>query len=116
LRQLDNLAPLHWLAPTGTQVQIDYSAEIPVIAVKLQEVFGQRDTPRLADGRVPVLFHLLSPARRPIAISDDLARFWQVGYPEVKKDMKGRYPKHPWPEDPLAAAPTRYTKNKNKNL
>jgi ATP-dependent helicase HrpB len=112
LRELDQLAPRDWQAPTGTNVSIDYSGDKPVIAVRLQEVFGQRDTPRIAGNRVPVLFHLLSPARRPVAVTDDLARFWQVGYPEVKKEMKGRYPKHPWPDDPLVAVPTRHTKNR----
>jgi ATP-dependent helicase HrpB len=81
----------------------------PVLAVKLQECFGWLDTPRLVDGRVPVLLHLLSPAQRPLAITDDLASFWSGPYAQVRAEMRGRYPKHPWPEDPLNAPPRRGT-------
>jgi ATP-dependent helicase HrpB len=80
-----------------------------VVAVKLQEVFGLAETPRLVDGRVPVLFHLLSPARRPLAVTDDLASFWDGPYQDVRKQMRGRYPKHPWPEDPWTAPATART-------
>jgi ATP-dependent helicase HrpB len=83
-----------------------------VLAVKLQELFGLAETPRVAGGRVPVLLHLLSPARRPIQVTADLRRFWDNAYPEVKKELKGRYPKHPWPDDPWSAAPTRKVKAK----
>src|SRR5690625_6654997 len=75
----------------------------PVVAVKLQELFGLAETPRLVDGRVPVLFHLLSPARRPLAVTDDLRSFWDGSYQQVRKEMRGRYPKHPWPENPWTA-------------
>ncbi|MDQ0634067.1 HrpA-like RNA helicase [Arthrobacter pascens] len=81
----------------------------PVVAVKLQECFGWTGTPRLVDGRVPVLFHLLSPARRPLAVTDDLASFWSGPYTQVRAEMRGRYPRHPWPEDPWTAQPTART-------
>jgi ATP-dependent helicase HrpB len=81
-----------------------------VLAVKLQEVFGLLETPRLADGRAPVTLHLLSPAGRPVQVTRDLASFWRNGYFDVKKDLKGRYPRHPWPDDPLTAAATRRVK------
>ena len=82
-------------------------AEARPLAVRLQEVFGWTTTPRLADGRVPVLLHLLSPARRPAAVTADLASFWASGYAAVRADLRGRYPKHAWPEDPLSAPPSR---------
>jgi ATP-dependent helicase HrpB len=82
---------------------IDYTADTPVLAVRLQDLFGQRDTPRLAAGRVALVLHLLSPAGRPLAVTADLAGFWRGAYSEVRKQMRGRYPKHPWPEDPLGA-------------
>ena len=81
-----------------------------MLAVKLQETFGWTDTPRIADGRLPVTLHLLSPAGRPVQVTKDLASFWRSGYFEVRKDLKGRYPRHPWPDDPLTAAPTRRVK------
>jgi ATP-dependent helicase HrpB len=110
-RRLDEAAPTHLEVPSGHRILLDYEApEPPVMAVKLQELFGLADTPRVADGRVPVLLHLLSPARRPIQITRDLRSFWNTVYPEVKKELKGRYPKHPWPEDPWRAEPTRRTK------
>lgn len=77
--------------------------------MKLQETFGWRETPKIADGRVPVLLHLLSPAGRPAAVTADLESFWHNGYAAVRADLRGRYPKHPWPEDPATAAPTRHT-------
>ncbi|MCA9421000.1 MAG: ATP-dependent helicase HrpB, partial [Nitrospira sp.] len=107
-RTLDTLAPTHLTVPTGSHIPVDYqSGEIPVLAVRLQELFGQCDTPRLVNGRVPVLIHLLSPARRPVQVTQDLTSFWATGYQAVKKDLKGRYPKHFWPDDPLQAPPTR---------
>jgi ATP-dependent helicase HrpB len=110
-RLLEGRAPVSLTVPSGSQVKIDYSSgELPVLAVKLQEMFGLADTPRIADGRVKVLLHLLSPARRPVQITQDLNGFWNTGYPEVKKDLKGRYPKHPWPDDPWNAVPTKRTK------
>lgn len=111
-QQLDRLAPSHLTVPSGSRLSIDYSGDEPVLAVKLQEMFGQTDTPRLVEGRVPVLIHLLSPARRPVQVTRDLANFWANTYFEVRKDLKGRYPKHPWPDDPLGAEATRYTRNR----
>ena len=104
--RLDDLAPTHLQVPSGSRIRLDYSGEIPVLAAKLQELFGWHDVPRLAEGRVAPLVHLLSPARRPLQVTRDLASFWANGYAEVRKDMRGRYPKHPWPEDPLSATAT----------
>ena len=114
--RLDELAPERLAVPSGSHIRIDYpeagiehAADPPVIAVKLQECFGLADTPRLVDGRVGVLFHLLSPARRPLAVTADLASFWSGPYQDVRKEMRGRYPKHPWPEDPWTAPATART-------
>ena len=85
---------------------MDYSDEMPVLAVRLQELFGLADTPRIAGGRQVVKLHLLSPAQRPVQVTQDLASFWRNTYTDVKKDLKGRYPKHYWPDDPLVAEPT----------
>ncbi|WP_411722694.1 ATP-dependent helicase HrpB [Nitratidesulfovibrio sp. SRB-5] len=109
-RRLDAEAPERIEVPSGSQVLVDYAAEGgPVLAVKLQEMFGAGETPRVAGGRVPLVVHLLSPAGRPLQVTRDLAGFWRTGYPAVRAEMRGRYPKHPWPEDPLAAPPTRLT-------
>ncbi|MCC1497930.1 ATP-dependent helicase HrpB [Alcanivorax sp. 1008] len=109
---LNGLLPTHITVPTGSRMAIDYRAEGgPVLAVKLQELFGLTETPRLAGGRVPLTIHLLSPARRPVGVTADLASFWQQGYPQVRKELRGRYPKHPWPEDPLNASPQRGVKH-----
>jgi len=105
-RRLDELAPTHWTVPSGSRRPIDYSGEVPVLAVRVQEMFGATETPAVAGGRQPLLLHLLSPAGRPVQVTRDLAGFWRTGYPEVKKDLKGRYPRHHWPDDPLTAAPT----------
>lgn len=105
-RALDELAPTHLTVPSGSRIRLDYSGETPVLAVRIQEMFGGTDTPRVGGGNQPVLLHLLSPAGRPMQVTADLAGFWARGYPEVKKDLKGRYPKHFWPEDPLQAKPT----------
>ncbi|MCB1703235.1 MAG: ATP-dependent helicase HrpB [Halioglobus sp.] len=110
---LERLAPELWAVPSGSNVAIDYCQDPPVLAVKLQEMFGCEDTPTIAAGRVPLLLHLLSPARQPLQITQDLAGFWTNGYPQVKREMKGRYPKHPWPDDPLQAPATRYTKKRS---
>lgn len=97
--------------PTGSQIRIDYDVESgPVLAVKLQEMFGMQQGPVLAGGRLPLTIHLLSPARRPVAVTSDLASFWRQGYPEVRRELRGRYPKHPWPEDPITATPQRGVK------
>ena len=105
--RLDELAPERVEVPSGSSVRVDYGGEQPVLAVRLQEVFGWAATPRLADGRVPLLLHLLTPARRPAAVTADLASFWANGYPQVRAELRGRYPKHAWPEDPMTAPPTR---------
>ena len=108
---LDEQAPTHLSVPSGSRIAIDYAAgEIPVLSVKLQEMFGLADTPAIAGGRVKVLLHLLSPARRPVQVTQDLKGFWNNGYQQVKKELKGRYPKHPWPDDPWNAVPTRRLK------
>jgi ATP-dependent helicase HrpB len=107
-RQLDELAPTHVTVPTGTQVRVDYEDDnAPCIEVRLQEVFGLADTPRIGAGSVPITLKLLSPARRPVQITRDLGGFWRGSYAEVRKDMRGRYPRHYWPENPLEAEPTR---------
>ena len=113
--RFDELAPERLTVPSGSSVRIEYPeasadpAARPVVAVKLQEVFGLAETPRIAGGRVPILFHLLSPARRPLAVTDDLSSFWNGPYEQVRREMRGRYPKHPWPENPWAAEPTART-------
>ncbi|MFF0820427.1 ATP-dependent helicase HrpB [Micromonospora haikouensis] len=106
--RLDDLAPERIAVPSGSRVRVDYAdPAAPVLAVKLQETFGWADAPRVAGGRVPVLLHLLSPAGRPVAVTADLASFWRTGYPQVRAELRGRYPRHPWPEDPTTAEPTR---------
>ncbi len=110
---LERMAPELWAVPSGSNVAIDYSQEPPVLAVKLQEMFGCVETPTIAEGRVPLLLHLLSPSQQPLQITQDLAGFWANGYQEVKREMKGRYPKHPWPDDPLHALATRHTKKRS---
>ncbi len=109
-QQLERLAPAQLQVPSGSRIRLDYTGPTPVLAVRLQEMFGLADTPRLAEGRVPVLLHLLSPARRPVQVTQDLGAFWQGSYREVKKELQGRYPKHHWPDDPLEAQPTARTK------
>jgi len=110
-RELEEFAPTHLVVPSGSRIPIDYSdPQNPVLAVRLQEVFGWQKTPCIGRGRVPLTMHLLSPARRPVQVTRDLSSFWQQAYFEVKKDLKGRYPKHYWPDDPLQAIPTRHTR------
>jgi ATP-dependent helicase HrpB len=110
-RLLDAEAPLAIQVPSGMQRRIDYTnEESPVLAVKLQELFGLGETPRIARGRTPLTLHLLSPAGRPIQVTRDLRGFWERTYPEVKKELKGRYPKHPWPDDPWSATATHRAK------
>jgi ATP-dependent helicase HrpB len=106
-RTLDRLAPTHVDVPSGSRVPVDYSnpAE-PTLSVRLQEMFGLLDTPRVGGGKVPLTLHLLSPARRPVQVTRDLASFWASGYRAVKAELKGRYPRHYWPDDPLVAEPT----------
>ncbi|MGW6566162.1 ATP-dependent helicase HrpB [Streptomyces sp. NPDC054975] len=106
--RLDELAPERIEVPSGSRIRVDYSGEQPFLAVKLQEMFGLAETPRVAAG-TPVVVHLLSPAGRPAAVTADLASFWRDGYRAVRAELRGRYPKHPWPEDPAGAVPTRHT-------
>ncbi|GLH34667.1 ATP-dependent helicase [Pseudomonas sp. BR1R-5] len=105
-QRLDEWAPAHLAVPSGSSIRLDYSENPPILAVRLQELFGLADTPRIAQGRQQVKLHLLSPARRPVQVTQDLANFWRTTYAEVKKDLKGRYPKHYWPDDPLVAEAT----------
>jgi ATP-dependent helicase HrpB len=107
-RRLEELAPTHVAVPSGSRIALDYlDGAVPSLSVRLQEVFGLTDTPRLAGGRVAVLMKLLSPARRPVQVTQDLRSFWEKGYHDVKKELKGRYPRHYWPDDPHRAEPTR---------
>ncbi|MCM3885694.1 ATP-dependent helicase C-terminal domain-containing protein, partial [Frankia sp. R82] len=109
--RLDELAPERVAVPSGSRVRLDYSttsgAAGPVLAVKIAEVFGWERVPVVADGRAPLVLHLLSPAGRPVAVTSDLASFWRTGYPQVRAQLRGRYPRHPWPDDPTTAPPTR---------
>jgi ATP-dependent helicase HrpB len=110
---LDRLAPSHLEVPSGSRIALDYTEPAtPILAVRLQEIFGMLDTPRIGGGKVPLLIHLLSPASRPVQVTRDLRSFWTTGYFDVRKDLRGRYPKHHWPDDPLAAVPTRGTKKR----
>lgn len=109
-QRLDEWAPTHLSVPSGSNIRLDYGERPPILAVRLQELFGLADTPRIAQGRLQVKLHLLSPARRPVQVTQDLANFWRTTYAEVKKDLKGRYPKHYWPDDPLVAQATARTK------
>ncbi len=110
---LDRLAPTHITVPSGSRIPVTYiPGEFPVLAVRLQEMFGAIDTPSIADGTIPLLLHLLSPAGRPVQVTRNLKSFWESTYFEVKKDLKGRYPKHHWPDDPLEATPTNRTKKR----
>ena len=111
-QRLNELAPTHLKVPSGSKIRIDYIESPPVLAVKLQEMFGCDKTPAVVAGKVPLLVHLLSPAGRPLQVTQDLVGFWRSSYHDVKKDMKGRYPKHPWPDDPLVAVATAKTKNR----
>ncbi|WP_293914486.1 ATP-dependent helicase HrpB [Deinococcus sp.] len=113
-QQLGELAPTHLDVPSGSRVRLEYrdDGSAPILAVKLQELFGLADTPAVNAGRTPVLLHLLSPARRPVQITQDLRSFWHSGYFEVRKDLRGQYPRHPWPDDPWTAVPTRATKKR----
>lgn len=112
-RRLDGLVPTHIEVPSGSRVPLDYAnpAE-PTLSVRLQEMFGLTETPRIAGGKVPVTIHLLSPARRPVQVTRDLASFWKNGYRDVKSELKGRYPRHYWPDDPLVAEPTARVKRR----
>lgn len=114
-RRLDAEAPIHFEAPTGTRVPIDYASEGgPKIAIRVQELFGLDRHPTVAKGKVPLAIELLSPAHRPVQTTRDLPGFWRGSYAAVRAEMRGRYPKHPWPEDPIAAAPTRRAKPRKR--
>ncbi len=118
LRLLASLAPTHLSVPSGSSIRLEYFPDgaAPVLAVKLQEIFGLEDTPAVNNGRMRVLCHLLSPAQRPIQITQDLRSFWHNTYPQVRKELRGRYIKHPWPEDPWNAVPTRRTVRGHSNV
>lgn len=110
LREIDRLTPSHLQVPSGSRIALEYTAAgHPALSVKLQELFGLTETPRVGGGTTPVTIHLLSPAGRPLAVTQDLRSFWENVYPEIRKQLRARYPKHPWPEDPLTATPTRRT-------
>jgi ATP-dependent helicase HrpB len=109
-RRLEREAPTHFSAPTGSQVPIDYTDEGPKLSIRVQELFGLDRHPAIAGGRVPLIIELLSPAQRPVQVTRDLPAFWRGSYAAVKSEMRGRYPRHPWPDDPTAAAPTRRAK------
>lgn len=113
-QQLNELAPIKIDVPSGSNVNVDYSQSPPVLSVKLQEMFGCADTPTIANGQVKLILHLLSPAQRPLQVTQDLAGFWGGSYFDVQKEMKGRYPKHPWPDNPEQASATKYTKHRPK--
>ena len=113
-RDIDDLAPAYLTVPSGSRVKLDYcQGDAPVLAVKLQEMFGLEQTPIIARGKVAVLLHLLSPAGRLLQVTSDLKGFWENSYHQVKREMKGRYPKHPWPDNPLHSLPTRRTKRRS---
>lgn len=113
-QSLARLAPTHFAAPSGSRLPIDYSTGAPAVSIRLQEMFGLTETPAVAAGRVPILLHLLSPAGRPVQVTRDLASFWANAYHDVKRDLRGQYPKHHWPDDPLRATPTRRAKRRGE--
>ena len=114
-RRLELEAPSHFAAPSGSSLPIDYAApEGPKLAVRVQELFGLDRHPSLAGGRVPLILELLSPAHRPVQVTRDLPGFWRGSYAAVKTEMKGRYPRHPWPDDPLGAPATRRAKQRGQ--
>jgi len=114
-RRLDAEAPTHFAAPSGSAVPIDYAAEEgPKLSIRVQELFGLDRHPTIAGGRVPLVVELLSPAHRPVQVTRDLPGFWRGSYAAVKAEMRGRYPRHPWPDDPLAAPPTRRAKRRGE--
>ena len=114
-RRLDEEAPTHFDAPSGSRVPIDYAAEEgPKLVIRVQELFGLDRHPAIAGGKIPLLVELLSPAHRPVQMTRDLPGFWRGSYAAVRAEMRGRYPKHPWPEDPIAAQATRRAKPRNR--
>jgi ATP-dependent helicase HrpB len=114
-KRLDAEAPTHFTAPSGSSVPIDYNAEQgPTVSIRVQELFGLAQHPSIAGGRVPLVLELLSPAHRPVQVTRDLPGFWRGSYADVKTEMRGRYPKHPWPDDPLHAPATRRAKRRGE--
>ena len=114
--RLDDAAPTHVAVPSGSRLPVDYSdPAAPALAVRLQEMFGLAETPRIAGGAVPLTLHLLSPAHRPVQVTRDLAGFWRTSYFDFRKDLRGRYPKHHWPDDPLRATPTSRAKGRGRD-
>jgi ATP-dependent helicase HrpB len=114
LRAIDTESPDHIEVPSGSRIRIDYEeGKTPVLAVRIQELFGLKETPRLARGRVKLLLHLLAPNYRPQQVTDDLASFWKNGYQLVRKELRARYPKHSWPEDPYTAEAIRGPKKRS---
>jgi ATP-dependent helicase HrpB len=114
-RALEHEAPVHYVLPTGRAARIAYHADRPPsVAARIQELFGLAATPRLAGGRVPLVFELLAPNQRPVQVTDDLASFWRTTYAEVRKELRGRYPRHPWPDDPWTAPPTARAKRRSR--
>lgn len=111
-QKIDELAPEHVTVPSGSKIRIDYTEEPPILAVRLQEMFGQVKTPAILKGRYPLMIHLLSPARRPVQVTRDLSSFWANTYREVKKELRIKYQKHFWPDDPLTAPATNKTKKR----
>ncbi|HEX3157742.1 MAG TPA: ATP-dependent helicase C-terminal domain-containing protein, partial [Gemmatimonadaceae bacterium] len=112
-RRLDELAPTHVAVPSGSRLPVDYAApEAPALRVRLQEMFGLADGPRVGGGRVPLTLHLLSPAQRPVQVTRDLAGFWRSSYFDVRRELRGRYPRHHWPENPMEAEATARAKRR----
>jgi len=112
---LDRIAPTHLKVASGSRIKLSYKpGEVPILPVRIQQMFGCKETPTVAGGKLPVLIHLLSPAQRPIQITSDLAAFWQTTYREVKKELAGRYPKHYWPDNPLEAQATNRAKRRKR--
>jgi ATP-dependent helicase HrpB len=109
-RRLEKEAPTHFEAPTGSSIRIEYTEEGPKLAIRVQELFGVDKHPTIANGKTPLIIELLSPAHRPVQVTRDLPSFWRGSYAAVKSEMRGRYPRHPWPDDPARAAPTRRAK------
>ena len=109
-RTLDQLAPTHIVVPSGSRIPVDYTdPSMPLLSVRVQEMFGLAETPTIGGGRIPLTLHLLPPARRPVQVTRDLRGFWQSSYFAVRAELRGRYPKHDWPDDPMQATPTRRT-------
>jgi ATP-dependent helicase HrpB len=112
---LEREAPAQWTLPSGRRVPVGYERDRPpVVSARIQEVFGLADTPRLAAGRVPIVLELLAPNQRPMQITDDLASFWRTTYTQVRGELRGRYPRHPWPDDPTTAPPTSRAKRRGR--